>query len=53
MNSNIYYEYTGMDNTLVLKNLHSLREIQEKIILRIPKIPTINTEEDRKNSQYI
>lgn len=50
MNADIYYKYTGMDNSLVLKNLHSLKEIQEKIILRIPKIPEINTDEDRKSS---
>lgn len=50
MNPNIYKEYTGQDNELVLKNLLKLIKIGAKITVRVPLIPEYNTMEDVEKS---
>ena len=49
----IYRRYTGMDNTLMLENLKKLVALigPERIIARIPLIPSFNTEEDQLRSR--
>lgn len=49
VNPDIYRRYTGMSNDRVLKNLHLIAEAkrQEDCIIRIPHIPTFNTDDDR------
>ena len=51
----IYKNYTGKDNTLMLSNLSRLIERvgAEKIRCRLPLIPEYNSEEDRKKSEKI
>ncbi len=39
---NLHKEYTGVDNTLILKNLYELDKNGKKIILRCPIIPSVN-----------
>ncbi|MBQ7822267.1 MAG: glycyl-radical enzyme activating protein [Clostridia bacterium] len=39
-------EYTGVDNTLILKNLRMLDKLGSKIILRCPIIPTCNDRDE-------
>lgn len=52
MNNEIYTYYTGKDNTLPLANLKWLIEQgnADRIRVRVPKIPDINTEKDIENS---
>ena len=52
MNSNIYFRYTGKENTLPVSNLKWLIEQgkTDKIRVRVPLIPDFNTEEDTKNT---
>ena len=49
----IYCEYTGQSNALVLENLHLIAEAvrQSDCIVRIPLIPGYNTDTDRENSR--
>lgn len=48
MNPQIYMEYTGFDNRLVLENLRLLCEnnLQGKCRIRIPNIPDFTTQKD-------
>lgn len=52
MNNEIYTYYTGKNNTLPLANLKWLIEQgnADRIRVRVPKIPDINTEKDIENS---
>lgn len=51
-NPDIYYRYTGKDNTRMLENLRKLLSMvgPERITVRIPLIPEFNTEADRRRS---
>ena len=52
MNPEIYEAYTGKNNEKVISNLKKLLSIvpQEKICIRIPRIPDFNTENDVEKS---
>lgn len=52
MNPDIYRDYTGQSNTLILENLRLIVEAgrQSDCIVRIPLIPGYNTDADRENS---
>ena len=52
MNPEIYRAYTGQDNAQVLKNLRTLAEAGrcDDVTIRVPLIPSFNTEEDRARS---
>lgn len=52
MNADIYKRYTERDNKHVLENLNYLSEknLQDKCKIRIPLIPSFNTEDDRDAS---
>lgn len=45
INSEIYREYTQMDNEIMLKNLRKIRNIPD-VLIRIPIIPEYNDEND-------
>lgn len=45
-NSNTHYELTGVHNSLILENITKLCNLNKKIILRIPLIPSLNDDED-------
>ncbi len=49
----IYLNYTGKDNSLMLQNLEMLTKIipPERIIVRLPLIPEFNTDENREKSK--
>lgn len=51
----IYKNYTGRDNTQMLKNLERLLQLvgPDRIRVRIPLIPGYNTETDRQNSRTL
>ena len=53
MNPDIYRDYTGQSNALVLENLRLIAEAGRQIdcIVRIPLIPGYNTDADRENSR--
>ena len=53
MNPDIYREYTGQSNALVLENLRLIADTgrQSNCIVRIPLIPGYNTDADRENSR--
>lgn len=53
MNPVIYKEYTERENKLVIENLRLIAErgLQGKCKLRLPLIPSFNTEEDREASK--
>lgn len=53
MNPEIYRNYTGQDNSLVLSNLRLIADSgrQEDCIIRIPLIPEFNTDADRDASR--
>ncbi len=53
MNSEIYRNYTGQDNSLVLSNLRLIADNgrQNDCIVRIPLIPEFNTDADRDASR--
>ncbi|WP_289752415.1 radical SAM protein [uncultured Duncaniella sp.] len=53
MNPDIYRNYTGHNNALVLENLSLIAETerQSDCIVRIPLIPGYNTDADRENSR--
>jgi pyruvate formate lyase activating enzyme len=48
MNPEIYQAYTGKDNVVVLKNLEWLLQHRDPncIMVRVPHIPDLNTDED-------
>ena len=46
MNDNLHYEYSGVSNKLIHENLKKLSSLGNKIILRIPIIPTITDTEE-------
>ncbi len=52
-NPEIYRNYTGKDNALMLENLEGLLKLvgPERITVRLPLIPEFNTEEDRAASR--
>ena len=52
-NPNIYRDYTGQSNALVLENLRLIADAgrQNDCIVRIPLIPGYNTDADRENSR--
>ncbi len=49
----IYRNYTGKDNSLMLQNLEMLAKIvpPERIVVRLPLIPEFNTDENREKSK--
>ena len=49
----IYHRYTGGDIALLLKNLHLLvdHHLQERVTIRLPRIPDYNTDDDRQHSR--
>ena len=51
-NNDIYYAYTGKDNSRVKANLEYLitRGLSDKIMVRVPAIPEYNTREDIENT---
>ena len=53
MSPDIYFSYTGKDNSLVLKNLKVLLEAvgSKRVVVRIPLIPEYNTDSDREKSK--
>lgn len=53
MNSDIYRNYTGLSNDLVLDNLRLIAESghQSDCIIRLPLIPNYNTDADREASR--
>lgn len=53
MNPEIYRNYTGQDNSLVLSNLRLIADSgrQNDCIIRIPLIPEFNTDADRDASR--
>ncbi|WP_290376449.1 radical SAM protein [uncultured Duncaniella sp.] len=53
MNPDIYRDYTGQSNALVLENLRLIADAgrQNDCIVRIPLIPGYNTDADRENSR--
>lgn len=52
MDSEIYKNYTGKDNSLTVKNLNHLKDLglQSKVRIRIPRIPKFNTESNIQKS---
>ena len=52
-NPEIYHDYTGKDNALVIENLHLIAEAgrQHDCIVRIPLIHGYNSDADRANSR--
>ena len=53
MNPEIYKAYTGKDNKFVIENLKFLIEQKAKITVRVPLIPSFNTEADVEKSMAI
>lgn len=53
LNPEIYRNYTGQDNSLVLANLRLIADSgrQNDCIIRIPLIPEFNTDSDREASR--
>ncbi len=50
MNPEIYKAYTGEDNAQVIENLQHLLRKKAKMTVRVPLIPSFNTETDVENS---
>lgn len=50
MNPEIYKAYTGEDNRQVIENIQLLIDRKAKITVRVPLIPSFNTEADVDNS---
>lgn len=42
MDSELHRKYTGVDNSVILKNLETLKNMQKPFIIRIPLIPGVN-----------
>lgn len=53
MNPDIYKAYTGKDNLQVITNLLHLIDRKAKITVRVPLIPSFNTEADVEKSMAI
>lgn len=55
MNSEIYHNYTGQTNAMVLNNLKMLASLslQENVLVRLPLIPNYNDEDSRKHGRKI
>ena len=53
MNPIIYKAYTGKDNGQVIKNLQHLIDAKAKITVRVPLIPSYNTEADIEKNMAI
>lgn len=53
MNPEIYKAYTGKDNLQVITNLQHLIDRKAKITVRVPLIPSFNTEADVEKSMAI
>ena len=55
MNPDVYRDYTGQSNALVLDNLRLIAKTgrQSDCIVRIPLIPGYNTDADRENSRKV
>lgn len=53
MNPDIYKNYTGKDNEVVISNLQWLidKGLTDRITVRLPLIPEYNTEQDREKSK--
>jgi len=51
----VYRRYTGQDNALVLDNLRTLLGLvgSDRITVRLPLIPDVNTESDRRRSRQL
>ena len=51
----IYRNYTGKDNAIVLENLEKLikKVGPERVVVRLPLIPEFNTDEDREKSKKL
>lgn len=47
MNSSLHKEFTGVNNTLILKNIQKTAQVSKPLIIRIPIIPGFN--DDRQN----
>ena len=45
-NEKMHQEYTGVENTLILKNLQQLDAVGSNIVLRCPIIPSVNDTEE-------
>lgn len=46
LDSGLHKKYTGVDNSLILKNLQKLSSKGKRIYLRLPVIPTVNDSEE-------
>lgn len=53
MNPGIYKAYTGKDNTQVISNLQHLIDRKARITVRVPLIPSFNTEADVGKSMTV
>jgi len=55
MDSDIYLQYTGRDNSRVLSNLRLIADAgrQNDCIIRLPLIPDYNTDTDREKSRNL
>ena len=56
MDADIYKQYTGRDNSLVLSNLRWLMShdgMTQKVTVRLPHIPNHNTQEDVDRSRAL
>lgn len=53
MDASVYRAYTGSSNLFVCRNLEWLasQNLQEKVLVRLPLIPSFNTEENRAASE--
>ncbi len=51
----VYRRYTGQDNALVLDNLRTLLDLvgSDRVTVRLPLIPDINTDADRRRSRQL
>lgn len=45
-----YESYTGQPAKQMPENLELLRRIPDKVLVRVPRIPQFNTEQDQKNN---
>ncbi len=53
MNPEIYKVYTGADNRQVIENLLHLIDNKAKVTVRVPLIPSFNTQADVEHSKAI
>lgn len=52
MDPKLHQQYTGADNTLILKNLKKLCSLGKRIWIRIPVIPNVNDNEKEMRTIY-